>query len=167
MQHKILSLSELQNLSALIRERNGSLILTNGCFDLLHVGHTRYLQAARELGTTLAVAVNSDRSVREMKGKNRPLNSEDDRAEVVAALESVDFVVVFDDATALGVVAAVQPSIYVKGGDYSSSPNDDSFPPEGHAVRAYGGQVVIIPYVTGHSSSALREALSARAHIPQ
>src|SRR5579859_4577938 len=96
MHRKILSLSELRNRSASIQERNGSLVLTNGCFDLLHVGHTRYLRAARALGTDLAVAVNSDDSVRALKREGRPLNSQDDRAEVLAALESVDFVVIFD-----------------------------------------------------------------------
>jgi rfaE bifunctional protein nucleotidyltransferase chain/domain len=167
MQHKILSLSALRSRSASIREHNGSLILTNGCFDLLHVGHTRYLRAARDLGTALAVAINSDRSVREIKGEGRPLNSETDRAEVVAALESVDYVVIFDDATAVQVVASVRPAIYVKGGDYSSLPDEDSFPPEGHVVRGYGGQVVILPYVADHSTSALIAALSAQARTPQ
>jgi rfaE bifunctional protein nucleotidyltransferase chain/domain len=167
MQLKILSLLELQNRSASIQEHNGTLILTNGCFDLLHVGHTRYLQSARELGTALAVAINSDESARHIKGEGRPLNSEADRAEIVAALESVDYVVVFDGDTAVDVVAAVRPAIYVKGGDYSSSPENVSFPPEGHVVRAYGGQVIVIPYVPGHSTSALIEALSGRAHTQQ
>ena len=113
MQRKILSLLELQKRSASIQEHNGTLVLTNGCFDLLHVGHTRYLQSARELGTALAVAINSDESARHIKGEGRPLNSEADRVEIVAALESVDYVVVFDGATAVDVVAAVRPAIYV------------------------------------------------------
>lgn len=152
------------NRSASIREHDGSLVLTNGCFDLLHVGHTRYLRAARELGTALAVAINSDRSVQAIKGEGRPLNSAADRAEVVAALASVDYVVIFDEVTASDVVALVRPAIYAKGGDYSASPDDDSFPPEGHAVQAYGGKVVSIPYVADHSTSALIAALSDRAH---
>lgn len=158
-----MSLPELTRHSESIRERSGSLVLTNGCFDLLHVGHTRYLEAAAELGDVLAVAINSDRSVRRIKGDDRPLTPEDERAEIVAALESVDYVVVFDDDTAFDVVARVQPEIYVKGGDYSSSPNDGSFPPEGHAARAYGGKVVIVPYVDGRSTSAVIDALAARA----
>lgn len=164
MHHKILSLSELRNRNASIQARNGALVLTNGCFDLLHVGHTRYLRAARDLGSALAVAVNSDHSVRALKGEGRPLNSQDDRAEVLAALESVDFVVIFDGDTAADVVSAVQPAIYAKGGDYSSSPEDVAFPPEGHVVQKYGGQVVILPYIAGHSTSALVEALDAGAH---
>lgn len=164
MHRKILSLSELRSRSASIREHSGSLVLTNGCFDLLHVGHTRYLRAARDLGSALALAINSDVSVRAIKGPGRPLNSQDDRAEILAALESVDYVVVFDGATAVDVVEAVRPAVYAKGGDYSSSPDADSFPPEGHVVRAYGGQVVILPYVAGHSTSALIAALSAEAH---
>ena len=152
--------------SGSIRERNGSLVLTNGCFDLLHVGHTRYLHAARGLGDALAVAVNSDRSVRDIKGNGRPLIPENERAEVLAALESVDYVVVFDEETAVELVTAVKPTIYVKGGDYSSSPNDASFPPEGHAARANGGTVVIIPYQAGHSTSGIIAALDARAQTP-
>jgi rfaE bifunctional protein nucleotidyltransferase chain/domain len=167
MRRKILSLSELEQHSASIRERDGSLVLTNGCFDLLHIGHTRYLQAARDLGDALVVAVNSDRSVRDIKGEGRPLTPEDDRTEIVAALESVDYVVLFDDDTAVGVVAAVRPAIYVKGGNYSSSVDDDAFPPEGHAARAYGGRVVIVPYVAGHSTSNIIHTLAARAQIRQ
>jgi D-glycero-beta-D-manno-heptose 1-phosphate adenylyltransferase len=163
MSHKILSLPELVQRSASIRERSGSLVLTNGCFDLLHVGHTRYLQAARRLGDALAVAVNSDRSVRNIKGDGRPLIREDERAEVLAALESVDYVVVFDEDTAIDLVSSVKPTIYVKGGDYSSSPNDPSFPPEGHAACANGGSVVIVPYQAGHSTSDIIAALADRA----
>jgi D-glycero-beta-D-manno-heptose 1-phosphate adenylyltransferase len=166
MSRKILSLPELVQRSGSIRERNGSLVLTNGCFDLLHVGHTRYLHAARGLGDALAVAVNSDRSVRDIKGNGRPLIPENERAEVLAALESVDYVVVFDEETAVELVTAVKPTIYVKGGDYSSSPNDASFPPEGHAARANGGTVVIIPYQAGHSTSGIIAALDARAQTP-
>jgi rfaE bifunctional protein nucleotidyltransferase chain/domain len=157
----------LQSRSASIREHNGALVLTNGCFDLLHVGHTRYLRAARDMGTALAVAINSDRSVREIKGAGRPLNAEANRAEVVAALECVDYVVIFDGATAAQVVASVRPAIYVKGGDYSSIPDDDSFPPEGHVVRGYGGQVVILPYVANHSTSSLIAALSDQTRPSQ
>lgn len=159
-----MSLSELEQLSASIRARNASLVLTNGCFDLLHVGHTRYLQAARDLGDALAVAVNSDNSVRRIKGEGRPVTPAEERAEIVAALESVDYVIVFDDDTAVSVVTAIQPAIYVKGGDYSSDPADGSFPPEGHAVAAYGGRVAIVPYQAGHSSSSLIGALEAQPH---
>jgi D-glycero-beta-D-manno-heptose 1-phosphate adenylyltransferase len=162
MHHKIVSLPELEHRSAWIRERNGKLVLTNGCFDLLHVGHTRYLQAARDLGDALAVAVNSDRSVREIKGEGRPLTPQDERAEILAALESVDYVVIFDDDTAVEVVAAVQPAVYVKGGDYSALPSDESFPPEGHAALRYGGTVRIVPYVPGRSTTSMIEGLAAR-----
>lgn len=147
-----------------MRERNARLVLTNGCFDLLHVGHVRYLQAARQLGDALVVAVNSDRSVRRIKGDGRPLTPENERAEIVAALECVDRVMVFDGDTAADVVTAVQPAVYVKGGDYSSSVDDDRFPPEGHAAHAYGGEVVIVPYVAGHSTTATLDAFIRRAH---
>jgi D-glycero-beta-D-manno-heptose 1-phosphate adenylyltransferase len=163
MQHKILSLPELEHRSTSIRERNGKLVLTNGCFDLLHVGHTRYLQAARDLGDALAVAVNSDRSVRELKGHGRPLTPQDERAEILAALQSVDYVVIFDGDTAAEVVATVQPAVYVKGGDYSASPQDESFPPEGHTALRYGGTVCIVPYVPGHATSSMIQALAVQA----
>lgn len=139
----------------MIRERDARLVLTNGCFDLLHVGHVRYLAAARALGDALAVAVNSDRSVQRLKGEGRPLIPQDERAEILAALESVDFVVVFDEDSAEEVVAHVRPAVYVKGGDYSGSPLDANFPPEGHVVNAYGGEVAIVPYEHGHSTSGL------------
>src|ERR1043165_7376311 len=95
------------------------LVFTNGCFDLLHVGHVRYLQAARKLGDALVVALNSDASVRALKGENRPINSEQDRAEVLAALDCVDFITIFPDERVTTLVREVRPQIYVKGGDYT------------------------------------------------
>lgn len=133
------------------------LVLTNGCFDLLHAGHVRYLGQARELGDALVVALNDDASVRRLKGEGRPLNTAEDRAEVLSALEDVDYVTVFDEDDAMAVVKAVRPAVYVKGGDYDSDPESSSFPPEGKAVRAYGGQVVILPYVEGRSTTGLLE----------
>ena len=112
---KILSLSELSRRSDEIRQARQRLVLTNGCFDLLHVGHVRYLKQARELGDFLAVAVNGDESVRSLKGAGRPLNSEEDRAEVLAALECVDFVTIFSPVRATQVIEALRPAIYVKG----------------------------------------------------
>ena len=116
---KILSVEEMARRAEEIRESGGRLVLTNGCFDLLHVGHVRYLEQARELGDFLAVAVNGDESVRTLKGPGRPLNSAADRAEVLAALACVDFVTVFPAVRATEVITAVRPAIYVKGGDYS------------------------------------------------
>lgn len=125
-----------------------TIVFTNGCFDILHVGHVRYLTAARQLGDILIVGLNSDQSVRELKGPARPVNDEDDRAEVLEALEAVDYVVIFGERTAETVVAEIKPDLYVKGGDYAV----DQLP-EADIVRRYGGRTVLIPEVPGRSSS--------------
>jgi len=126
----------------------GRTVFTNGCFDLLHVGHVRYLQAARACGDRLVVGLNSDASVRGLKGPSRPLVAEDERAEVIAALACVDFVTVFDEPTADGLLALLRPAVYAKGGDYTP----DSLP-EAPTVRAYGGEIAIIPFVPGRSTT--------------
>ncbi|MBU6428967.1 MAG: D-glycero-beta-D-manno-heptose 1-phosphate adenylyltransferase [Cyanobacteria bacterium REEB65] len=130
------------------------IVLTNGCFDLLHIGHVRYLEAARKLGDRLVVGVNSDSSVRQLKGEGRPIVPEKERAEVVAALRCVDAVVVFSEPTASDLVRAVKPDIYAKGGDYQP----DSLP-ETPTVAAVGGQVAILPFVAGRSTTALLAAM--------
>ena len=117
-----------------------TIVFTNGCFDILHVGHIRYLQDARALGDILVVGVNSDSSVREIKGENRPINSEMNRVEVLSALECVDFVTVFDENLPTETILILKPDIHIKGGDYEA---DDM--PETPFVRSYGGKVVIIP----------------------
>ncbi|MGI8967735.1 MAG: D-glycero-beta-D-manno-heptose 1-phosphate adenylyltransferase [Chloroflexota bacterium] len=136
-----------------MRAHGKRLVLTNGCFDLLHSGHVRYLEEARALGDALAVAINSDASVRRLKGAGRPINTAEDRARVIAALQAVDWVVVFEEDTAAELVAEVQPAVYAKGGDYDADPDSERFPVEGHVARSYGGEVRIIPYVEGKSTS--------------
>src|SRR5881275_839903 len=118
MSAKIVGLEELSERSEQLRAAGKKLVATNGCFDLLHVGHVRYLQAARALGDLLIVGLNSDASVRAYKGPGRPLVPQDERAELLAALRCVDYVVIFDEPTASALVSALQPDIYVKGGDY-------------------------------------------------
>ena len=149
-----------------MREAGRRLVLTNGCFDLLHAGHVRYLHAARQLGDALAVGLNSDDSVRRLKGPGRPINGEEDRAEVLAALESVDFVTVFDDDTAAELVRQIRPQVYVKGGDYSADPASPQFPPEGQLVREYGGEVTILDYLPGRSSTELLRRMSEDVATP-
>ena len=130
--------------------------MTNGCFDLLHAGHVRYLQQARALGDALAIGLNSDSSVRELKGPGRPVNSQDDRAEVLAALGCVDFVSIFEGKRATGFLRAVRPHLYAKGGDYTP----DSLDPEERAALAQGGaEVRILPLVPGRSTSAVLERI--------
>ncbi|GAC1405741.1 MAG: hypothetical protein NVSMB52_19500 [Chloroflexota bacterium] len=133
----------------------GRLVFTNGCFDILHAGHVRYLRVARSLGEALAVGINSDRSVRRLKGAGRPIVHQEDRAEVVAALRAVDYVVIFDDDTASEVIREVRPALYVKGGDYCSDPDSVEFPPEARIVQSYGGQIRMIDFVPGHSTTDL------------
>jgi rfaE bifunctional protein nucleotidyltransferase chain/domain len=140
------------------------LVLTNGCFDLLHAGHVRYLRQARELGDALAVALNDDASVQRLKGRTRPINSVDDRAEVLAALQDVDFITIFGEDDARQVVEEIRPAVYVKGGDYDSDPRSARFPPEGKIVIAYGGTVKILPYLPGRSTSGLVERLREETH---
>lgn len=152
MKNKIISLAELARRADTIRAANEKLVLTNGCFDLLHVGHVRYLAQARALGDFLAVAVNGDESVRALKGEGRPINSADDRAEVLAALECVDFVTVFPAVRATEVIAAVRPAIYAKGGDYTvESLNSE----EVAALRTAGAEVQIVPLTPGKSTSGI------------
>jgi rfaE bifunctional protein nucleotidyltransferase chain/domain len=153
---KILSLSELSQRSDEIRQAKQRLVLTNGCFDLLHVGHVRYLKQARELGDFLAVAVNGDESVRSLKGTGRPLNSAEDRAEVLAALECVDFVTIFSPLRATQVIEALQPAIYVKGGDYTLESLD---PEEVAALKDAGAEIKTLPLVPGKSTSRLIERM--------
>lgn len=132
-----------------ILKRGGKrIVFTNGCFDILHAGHVRYLAAAKKLGDILVLGLNTDESVRHLKGPTRPVNSEQDRAEVVGALASVDFVVLFGEQTAETVLRKVQPDVYAKGADYVARPL-----PEADIVRSYGGEVAFIPLVEGRSTS--------------
>lgn len=127
------------------------LVFTNGCFDLLHVGHTRYLAAARALGDALAVAVNGDASVRALKGAGRPINGEEDRAEVLAALGCVDYVTIFHTERISELAGTVRPHVYAKGGDYTIETLDRD---EVTALRTAGSRIEILPLVPGRSTTA-------------
>lgn len=150
--------------------RNGRrVVFTNGCFDLLHLGHVRYLQEARALGDLLVVGLNSDASTRAIKGPKRPLVPEQERAEVLAALACVEYVTIFEEPTAVALVEALRPDVYVKGGDYAAPGGAEERPainfaklPEAAPVLAAGGQVRLIPYVPGHSTSDLIERIVER-----
>src|SRR5687768_14309810 len=132
-------------------------VLTNGCFDLLHVGHVRALRAARALGDLLVVGINSDESVRRLKGEGRPLVNQGERAEVLAALEPVDYVVVFGEPTAERLASVVRPAIYAKGGDYAGADAaiDAARLPEAKVVAEHGGETVLVPLVPGRSTTDL------------
>ena len=139
-------------------------VFTNGCFDLLHLGHVRYLQEARVLGDFLILGLNSDDGVRLLKGPGRPLMPENERAEILAALTCIDYVTIFAEPTAGALVEYLRPAIYVKGGDYALAGGalevpDTSRLPEARVVQAYGGIVRLISYVPHHSTSELIEAI--------
>jgi len=129
-------------------------VLTNGCFDLLHTGHVRYLKQARELGDALLVAVNSDQSVRELKGPERPLNGEEDRSEVLAALRCVDHVTIFEGKRVTDVILKLRPAIYAKGGDYTIETLD---PGERAALEEVGAEILLLSLVPGRSTTSLLE----------
>jgi rfaE bifunctional protein nucleotidyltransferase chain/domain len=140
------------------KNRSGRLVVTNGCFDLLHLGHVTYLETARNLGDALLVGVNSDAAVRGLKGEGRPLNNESDRAAVIAALQSVDFVCVFPDVRATDFLARAKPDIYVKGGDYTLETLDQN---ERRTVETNGGAIHLIPFVPGKSTTSMLQKMSA------
>ena len=156
---KIVSVKELGVISSEMQAAGKKLVVTNGCFDLLHVGHVRYLQAARKLGDALAVGLNGDESTRALKGKGRPLNKEQDRAEVLAALSSVDYVAIFPEVRATRFLETVRPAVYVKGGDYTTETLDAQ---ERAALEKSGAQIQILPFVEGYSTSSLIERLGPK-----
>ena len=149
---KIIPWDKLPEWRAALRAGGKRLVVTNGCFDLLHLGHVTYLESARQQGDALLVGVNSDEAVRQLKGPERPVTPEDDRAAVLAALESVDGVCIFREREATRFLAAAQPDIYVKGGDYTLETINQE---ERRIVEQAGGKVVIVPLVPGKSTTAL------------
>ena len=154
---KIVAWEKLPAWRAAVRAGGKKLVVTNGCFDLLHLGHVTYLENARNLGAALLVGLNSDASVGQLKGPERPVNNEADRAAVVAALASVDGVCIFNEQTAVRFLAAAQPDFYVKGGDYTLNTLNQE---ERRAVESAGGTIVIVPVVPGRSTTALLQKIA-------
>lgn len=152
----ILTLEQAVERARDVRAEGGALVLTNGHFDLLHVGHLDYLERARALGAALFVGVNSDASTRRLKGPGRPLVPAEERARLLAALSPVTACIIFEAETAIALVEALRPEVYVKGGDYAAAPGGAPKPlPERPPVEAYGGRVELIDYLPGHSTTAL------------
>ena len=154
---KVIAWDKLPDWRAALRAKGKKLVVTNGCFDILHLGHVSYLESARALGDALLVGVNGDGSARQLKGPGRPVNGEADRAAVLAALASVDGVCIFQEKRAVTFLAAAQPDIYVKGGDYTPDTLDQD---ERRTVESAGGKIVIIPFIPGKSTTALLEKIS-------
>ncbi len=154
---KIIAWDKLAAWRATFRATGKKLVVTNGCFDILHLGHVSYLESARNLGDALLVGINGDAATRQLKGPGRPVNSEADRAAVLAALASVDGVCIFADKTATEFLSAARPDIYVKGGDYTPDTLNHA---ERRSVESAGGKIVILPLVPGKSTTAMLEKIS-------
>ena len=145
---RVLNREEASKLIEELKKQGEKVVFTNGCFDILHVGHMTYLEEAKEFGDYLFVGVNSDESVKRLKGPTRPINSEVDRAELLAGLKAVDYTVIFTEDTPVELIGELKPSIHVKGGDYRK---EDL--PETKVVESYGGRVEIVSLVEGKSTS--------------
>ena len=142
------------------RKKGARIVLANGCFDVLHAGHVRYLEGAKELGDLLVVGINDDRQVALLKGIGRPVMGERERAEIVASLEAVDFVTIFDEPTVENLLLAIKPDIHAKGTDYT----EDTVP-ERDVVRSYGGRVAIVGDPKNHSTSEILDRISANDDV--
>lgn len=147
---KLIQKDQLTDTCQSLKSQGKKIVSTNGCFDILHLGHLQYLEKARELGDILICAINSDSSVKKLKGPSRPIHSEEIRAQQLAALESVDYVVIFSEPTPEVLLETIQPDIHVKGGDYSPEKL-----PERLVVEKHGGKVVCVPFTPGFSTSSL------------
>jgi D-beta-D-heptose 7-phosphate kinase/D-beta-D-heptose 1-phosphate adenosyltransferase len=146
----IVDFNEIEKICNSLREQNKRIVFTNGCFDILHRGHIEYLTKAKEFGDVLIVGLNSDTSVQRLKGKDRPINPESDRARILDALKPVDYVVIFEEDTPLRLIQMVKPDVLVKGGDYKVQEIVGS-----EYVMSYGGKVEIIPFVEGKSTTKI------------
>jgi rfaE bifunctional protein nucleotidyltransferase chain/domain len=159
LQSKLKALEELKTLVSALQAAGRKVAFANGCFDLIHVGHIRYLQGARAEGDVLIVGINSDASVSALKGAGRPLLSERDRAEIVASLDCVDYVLIFDSATADEILLELRPDVHAKGTDYT-----DETVPERKTVLSYGGRVAIVGDPKAHSTRDLIQAVLSKLH---
>ena len=148
---------KIEGFCAVLREAGQRIVFTNGCFDILHAGHVRYLEEARALGDCLVLGLNTDASVRRLKGETRPVNTELDRAAVTGALAAVDYVVLFDEPTAETLIEKVRPAVYVKGGNYTRETL-----PEARVVEKYGGEVHFIDLVPGRSTTKIIEKIGRK-----
>jgi D-beta-D-heptose 7-phosphate kinase/D-beta-D-heptose 1-phosphate adenosyltransferase len=157
LKEKIKTKEDLHRIVEDLKKKGKRIVFTNGCFDLLHLGHIRYLEKAKFLGDILVVGVNSDRSVQSLKGPERPILPEEERAEILSGLECVDYITLFDEPTPLELISSLQPHILVKGGDWAKETTVGR-----EVVERSGGEVVILPFVEGSSTSNLIETILKR-----
>jgi len=146
--NKVISNTDLDSLVSKIKENKKTIALTNGCFDILHIGHARYLKEAKSLADILIVGINSDLSVKKLKGENRPINNENDRAELLSYFEFIDYLVIFTESTADNLLLSIKPDVYVKGGDYTK----ESLP-EHISIDKINAKVAFIDFVNGYSTT--------------
>ncbi|MBL7196877.1 MAG: D-glycero-beta-D-manno-heptose 1-phosphate adenylyltransferase [Candidatus Omnitrophica bacterium] len=158
IRNKIFSINRLVEIVTFLKKRKKRVVFTNGCFDILHVGHISYLNRAKQLGDILIVAVNSDSSVKSIKGKNKPINKLKDRMKIISGLESINYVCSFSQSTPLNLIKKFSPDILVKGGDWK-----DKEIVGADFVKSYGGKVVTIPFKKGYSTTRLiKKIISAQ-----
>jgi len=155
---KIKTIKPLQQILAKLKNRGKKVVFTNGCFDILHIGHIKYLKKAKSFGDILVVGLNSDSSVKKLKGKNRPVFSQNERAEILSSLEFVDFVVIFNEDTPEKLISIIKPDIHVKGGDYKAGGL-----PEANIVKSYGGKIKIVKFIPGYSTTNIIKGIGNRA----
>ena len=151
---KLIARNSIPTLTQELSSTKSSIVFTNGCFDIIHVGHVHYLQQAKDLGHKLWIGLNSDTSIKSIKGDSRPLNAEQQRAFVLAGLTCVDYITIFSEDTPINLINTIQPAIHVKGGDYNKKDL-----PEYPVVTGYGGEVVILPFVEGFSTTSIIDQL--------
>jgi D-beta-D-heptose 7-phosphate kinase / D-beta-D-heptose 1-phosphate adenosyltransferase len=157
MKEKIKAKEDIRRIVDNLKAKGKRIVFTNGCFDLLHVGHIRYLEEAKALGDILVVGINSDQSVRRIKGSYRPILPEEERAEILSGLGCVDYVTIFDEADPLELISSLQPHVLVKGGDWTQETTVGK-----EVVERSGGEVIILPFVQGASTSNLIETILKR-----
>jgi len=157
IQNKIKKIGELESIVDTERKSKKTIVFTNGCFDILHAGHVKYLEDAKKQGDLLIVAINSDASVKKIKEKGRPVIGQNDRAAVVAALESVDYVTIFDEKTPINVIKRLMPDVLVKGGDW-----DEKNIVGADLIKSNKGKVVVIPFVKGRATSVIINKIKNR-----
>ena len=150
----LINRNELPNLLKKLRDENKTIVTTNGCFDILHVGHVRYLEKTKSFADVLIVALNSDKSVKSIKGESRPINNENDRAEVLSGLKSVDYVVLFDEDSPIELLLEIKPDVYTKGADYTVETL-----PEAKGIMEAGGRIEFISFVEGKSTTSIIEKM--------
>jgi D-glycero-beta-D-manno-heptose 1-phosphate adenylyltransferase len=146
--HIVISRETARGLSRSLHVQGQKLVFTNGCFDILHIGHVKYLEKAKSLGDVLMVGINSDRSAKILKGRGRPLITEEERAKIISSLYSVDYAIIFDEETPIQLISELKPNIHVKGGDYTMQNL-----PEYNIVYSYGGKIKILSYINGKSTT--------------